>query len=1178
MFIDRYRKILIFTLIAFTLLCCAFFAINSGMFVKYVAFPVASRALGIEIEVKDVDFSLFRGFDLTDIRAGGRNDPLFIASRFRVSYNALAFFRGKISIDEIHLQGAELRLVEGADGRLNLPVRKNEASSATESRTKSFSNFEIGAITIEDLTVSFHRNPGNISDEIAVTVSDVNMSVSNISPGNPFEVKSTAALKVVRAGRENIEAKKIKLSLVGALGRDLLPDALDLSMDIAGFTGNSGVVGLAGREINMKVKSERDGDTFRIPVCTLSESNLGSIEGLLALEGEFSLTTSSAALRLQVDINNPDFINAIGGLIGDYSFGKTTLKYSGELLSTDNFSRTELAGDLMIKDLTILSRRAELRDLSPVDIRFNHALSFETGLKKVGVQTLKLLVTADSQDRVTLTLTNPIEVSFAGANVKVDSPAEIHVRISDFELGVFQSLIPEDLSSCISNGVTNGEALLRLAQDRETFTLAAEVGVSNLSYPTLSLDDINVNFKAATIGNLRGSIDIQRVDLEVLSGKDLMASGNVRGEFDTNDLMGKFDVKVADIGAPLLDLAARLANSDFKFDNTSYTYEGTVEVGPRAKEISFEGVSTFDNFVTTSSTVPTPALKPLKIVLSQVGSYDVELGHLRLDTVSVNIDDPDTRIVKINLERPLTLRFDAGSGSEGALHSPATIKLEVDGMQLEPFRAMVPSNYGLEFPTGIFGCDLKIDISDSAQQLACNGGIQFSQMNFSGLNQTGPSEDGPIDIDIAVGIRYSNDGMLTSKDTRISLNSADTTVFRATIDGQIDIALTGTPTEVSFATVGPVDAKRLHLIFTEMTGKPTNVSTEQTSAGEKVANALTEPDLESGSLNLTAHISVPELNYDDITIKEARFTARLRDSAAVVEPFSFRLNEGTVTGEGGYDYRDSKQPSYRGKLGAQGVIIEPIIAGVLPNYQSFASGTLDKLETTFSGKGLTMPMLTENLQVTATTSFSDINGANIAGKYRQILKLLGILETDLIFETTSFSGAVTNGFVEIAELGLSNSGLLLTSNGRVEFGGKWLPDLNFRLGYAGRMKDLAKKNKIKLVTEEDGYHFTETLPLKIDSWEPSVFLKEWIPSISSKLFDLTLDEQGVILGAKGIESILSGDKDAFRNVIRDGVRLFGSKNQKERKSTEEKEGQEDVEKEDAPVKSELDGLLNIFGR
>lgn len=90
--------------------------------VKAWAVPHLEEHLQREVALGDIDIGLFSGIALNDlqIRAKDGENDLFKIGELVLSYQFLPLLSGRLAIDEIRLIGPEIRLVQKADGSMNI--------------------------------------------------------------------------------------------------------------------------------------------------------------------------------------------------------------------------------------------------------------------------------------------------------------------------------------------------------------------------------------------------------------------------------------------------------------------------------------------------------------------------------------------------------------------------------------------------------------------------------------------------------------------------------------------------------------------------------------------------------------------------------------------------------------------------------------------------------------------------------------------------------------------------------------------------------------------------------------------------------------------------------------------------------------------------------------------------
>lgn len=170
--------------------------------VKGWVLPVMEEQLHREVSLSDVEVGLLSGIALQDLKVldrDGRNDLLRIEGLV-LSYRFWPLLSGKLIVDEVLVKGPAVRLVQNADGSMNIddllagPAEDSEYKAPAGESTESGEgiNLLVSRVLLED--GSFHLvQPGDGSDDIRLK--NLRVLAKDITLDGSFPIEISIRMK-----------------------------------------------------------------------------------------------------------------------------------------------------------------------------------------------------------------------------------------------------------------------------------------------------------------------------------------------------------------------------------------------------------------------------------------------------------------------------------------------------------------------------------------------------------------------------------------------------------------------------------------------------------------------------------------------------------------------------------------------------------------------------------------------------------------------------------------------------------------------------------------------------------------------------------------------------------------------------------------------------------------------
>lgn len=161
--------------------------------VRKTVLPIAEKKLDRQIQLRDIDVSIFSGIVLNDLTVMEKSgtEPFVRAGNIKLNYQFWPLLSKRVVIDEIELVSPQIRVVRFPDGTFNysdLVKKKEPAQPAPEERKEI--NLLVSQVSVTDGKLTFEDRKGQ--QPAVYTVSGIEFSSSKISLDKPFPFKARA--------------------------------------------------------------------------------------------------------------------------------------------------------------------------------------------------------------------------------------------------------------------------------------------------------------------------------------------------------------------------------------------------------------------------------------------------------------------------------------------------------------------------------------------------------------------------------------------------------------------------------------------------------------------------------------------------------------------------------------------------------------------------------------------------------------------------------------------------------------------------------------------------------------------------------------------------------------------------------------------------------------------------
>ena len=565
----RKRKLLKVLLLVVVLLIVLVVSIGVTVtrpfFIKGVVLPRVASATGIPIELESMAFSPFSEVELRGVRVGAPDQPLLTAKTMRCRYSLSRIIRGDLRVEEVLLEGAKITIVQNADGSLNIPgtaattpapAAAPAAPTPVNSKPTGASpppNIHVTDINVRDLAVTFHKAGTDGQADMHIEIADITVSLPELRNGGTAVLKLGAVLRNTTLPNVDVRSGTIEGTVNVDLSQALMPTRLDARFSLHDLAGTAQGLDLAGRRTDFTATVTGDGTTFQIQELTIEETRGETVEAALVIKGSATVEPLSADLTISVGPVHPDVLNIVGGLAGDFNFGKTTVQYAGRV-SLKNGDQISATGDLELRDLTVASTALGLPALTPLSVSVQHDAAVNLSANSVRLSALNIGVNDGDRNVIGVSLSEPLSISLSNKAALDDAVPVVRLNVNALPLAWANPLIPADAGLSVESGTLNVQLTTKVANMGKQVDVSGSIEVNDIGVRSgdMSIRDLavreDIDLRLSGFTNLT----IARVQTQVLAAGKKAVEIVVKGALDLSDISGNVDVVIADVNQDLL--------------------------------------------------------------------------------------------------------------------------------------------------------------------------------------------------------------------------------------------------------------------------------------------------------------------------------------------------------------------------------------------------------------------------------------------------------------------------------------------------------------------------------------------------------------------------------------------------------------------------------------------------
>ncbi len=1171
------RKFAVFIFCIGVLAVIGFAVVNTGWFVTAVVLPAVAKSLDTNIRVDNADFSVFSGILLENLVIGDSADPVMIGKTLQVDYRFTALLRGRLEVNRVELQDITIHVVADHNGNLNIPGasasenEKGNAKAGSATRSEDLKKISIANVALKNVHISYTQLDAAGEPETSMAISGLSATLDAVAPDAPFAITGTTSVSVKNA--ENaLSVNQVAWNIGGFFGADMIPASISAGATLSDFAGTAGPEVLANRTLKFDLACKRDGCNYNVDTCNIAASLNDTEEATIGISGVYDQKNTAATLTVAVDMANAGLLNLLGSVAGDYTFGNTSLTYHATAVLADTPATVGITGKLAVKDFTVRSAQLGMDPLTPLAVAFEHDLSLDQNT--LSLNTLSMSVSEPTKKIVQLNLNESTRIHLHDGGIADAKPADLTLEINDFDLSLLKPLIPPDAGVELRAGYLRSTCNVKIQDAGRTTVLRGDSKLLKLAFHASGCDvenlSVNVTFDAQT-DDFFSHATLRDATATLHGDARELLTTHIAGSADLQSLAGEFTIVGKNFGAALLAYGADSCDLDYTFGSTTATYDGTVRISDQGNVATVTGELTAHNASLSSQELGISGLPEVTARCGYGATYDISGSQAKLDQFQLDVSDGDTKLLMMALNEPTMLDLSESSKSKSAI----VFNTVVSDITVDRFRSMVPPDLGFQVESGTVEATFDLTVRDFGAAVDSVGTLRVARLTLRPDGAATTAAAVGMNIDSTFDMRYSDDGMIAIRPSSVVATDPAGTLFQFEIEGSLDTTFAGRYSTLAATATAPLQAKRLEDMYATLYPN-SDAEEDATEAPSDTENGDDDPfvSVREMNLNLKGRIDIAATVYDTIEITDFHSEYTVQDNHITFDPMTMLVHGGPVVMTGTVRFEDPV-PEYQWHITAGPLNLQPLIRGLMPTFTHTSGGTLEKAELSFDGKGIDAESALEHLTAHTVFDVRNINCHGIWEKYGKILALFGLNADVLTFGTAAVTGDVKNKTFEIEKLDLVNAALRVHASGDIAMSGNYAPNLNVTVGYAGKLRSIAEKNKIKLAGEENGYAETQPFRLRVPDWDLTTLMTTWLPDVVDELFELDPTERAILLGAKGLKGVLSGDKGAVKDFISGGLDILNTSKEESRNSAPDSSTESTPDK---GKKSDLEKIINIFGR
>ncbi|MCM8533617.1 MAG: AsmA family protein [Lentisphaeraceae bacterium] len=706
----RWLKVLLILFILFVVSIGAIFSyINSSAFIRDQVFARIEDDLNQPVKAGDIHFSLFSGIEITDLLIG--DDPLLKAKKVKVDYELMPALDGKIIINGIIFEDAEINVVKNRDGKLNILSKRIKNLSSTNSdasdktkeekekaKTKGpagenpIKDFSIANIHFKNVNLRYFQDHSKEEKVIEFKLKNFNFDLPSLKPNENFEMTFNSAVEAKAGEKFQLENGNYTTVVTGLISQDLQLEDFSVNFKMKDLKAKNDGVELPLNAFDFDMSIALKGKELTIKQLKLTDprKNSGSYlsaSGVIEDKKKIDLTlnvsqVNSALLDLAAPILSgkkpwmrwQEALNeASEGKIA--GFGTTIVNYNGSI-KKDGDAPIVMTGELNIDKLPLVNI-SDKHTITNFSTKVNHKFTVNEKSKVIVIDEFTLKVGENGKNVVDLDVNAPVTIDDKNKKISLENNKSVDFTLTNFNLNYLKQFTKEKDRKALKSGRVNMLAKVISLNDGKQVNLVLEnmlIDNLSISQKEQSLENLALEVESDIILNDLKNLSIKNFELNLEKDSLNCITLKLNGELGDETFSSKVNVEkfaiypaVDQFIPPTLKKELGLGNINLLGENIVLTYaDGAIsETGKTtAKEVKLGGKKFHNTNITQ--------LTDFEVVLSK--DKLIDLKKLNLSVIS-----PSFKNIDVNLNGQLTPPA-PGKLAESTLNIDVPKTVDVDAL------------------------------------------------------------------------------------------------------------------------------------------------------------------------------------------------------------------------------------------------------------------------------------------------------------------------------------------------------------------------------------------------------------------------------------------------------------------------------------------------------------------
>ena len=428
------------------LLVVLYFVVTSGLFLRQVILPLASKSLGVQITAGDASISPFSRIELHNVKIQSSGpDPLLTVDDVRLVYHLRDILSGNIHVDEVTVDSPVIQIITNPDGTSNLdPLLKSSGPSKPKpSKPSPPPRLDIASVALKNATIrntKLYTGGGRDSS----VVSNVNITLANLQNGQTAKVTLAAAVAVDNHPPAPGTNASLQAAMSGnftvALADDLMPAAVTGGAKLDVPKAGGSLADLSG----MAASLDCDVTATNIKQLSLQFQQAGANIGEVRLSGPLDLQKLEGRLTLEVPSIDRRVL-ALAAAGSGLDFGPANLSSSNVINIASGGKSVTVDGQFNAVSLA-LSQNG--RAVPTLDFHARYGVSYDGAGGALLLRTLAINGLQNQRPLLRVDLTSPMQISLG--NPGLSGSSELTLAVTNFILAEWRPFLGESADGSVA--------------------------------------------------------------------------------------------------------------------------------------------------------------------------------------------------------------------------------------------------------------------------------------------------------------------------------------------------------------------------------------------------------------------------------------------------------------------------------------------------------------------------------------------------------------------------------------------------------------------------------------------------------------------------------------------------------------------------------------------------------